>query len=1028
MLEKKVFFDKQDYELLNFINKILIMQKNARVSEDMLNVSLHPHGIKSLAVSRNMRVANAMIRLLGSSQDKDASYRLQALRTLFDEMLNSAKTEFRRNTARVLIEIMKALIRAEGDTQRQLFLASDFRHAAQGKPKVVREFLQEYGLLEMPEDWSQLSFDHHVHDVNSKGRKSSTHLVMDAALKGIRYLTVIYYNFIDEDAASELLYAAKILGLHIRIGIEFSLPFEHKHVQMVWSPSYVTSPVKFMEFLAEAPMQHLMQLGREASAWRAHSVYDVLHAWNTKHCQEFAKATGIQESLLGNVQDADFERFVGAGQASHSHLAEFIYSIIAPAVEERRKSILQEARELNVQEHGDALCVLQEQKAVLDEVSIEYMFDAYMNPSLPKNMNSFTWDKNDPTRPQLLRLTPLSLLDWLTSIQAGGFITLQVGGLTSEDVLVLLWQCQGLISHLEMFNVQQMQQGRLEHVEAVSQLQQALNLGSAPRLKNIVLLMLQERERMDEENLPPCSYHERRKEVLREILCHINSLKDIYASPKLRSRMGTSTTDRPASHRHMGLIFPQTLTPRGRKALAKVCQATPIPFEMDLHYVVSYSPNRTMPQKSLLTRIIRALPGGTHYAHRRHQAWRSQSASIEYSAQGNICLMNLPRKAAQNVTSGMGAEATTSKKLPPRKYLNSKLSNILKVVMGFIPAALAFYYTQTWWVLAWFGPIIWFGITGVRNIIQFVVAGSGFYRYNLLRWNDYVSWSRLCDSLLYTGFSVPLLEVGVRTLLLQDLLNMNTATHTVLVYTVMSAVNGLYISWHNIIRGLPKEAVIGNLFRSVLAIPMSLLFNVIILDFLIYVAQVENAVALVATSSAIISKMASDTVAALIEGYADKKSMVRMRNWDYKTKMKNVFQTYVRLDLAFPQEDINDMLRSPRALLQRAAEKDKELYTEIIINALDLMYFWYYRPRSKEVCQKYIRLMTPEERKVFVSLQLVLMQEREVSLLFVDGLVGRNFSSALAFYLATHKSYIKTVLQMCAVKYEDEESELERIS
>ena len=33
------------------------------------------------------------------------------------------------------------------------------------------------------EDWNQIAFDDHVHDVNTKGRKSSTHLIMDAWIK-----------------------------------------------------------------------------------------------------------------------------------------------------------------------------------------------------------------------------------------------------------------------------------------------------------------------------------------------------------------------------------------------------------------------------------------------------------------------------------------------------------------------------------------------------------------------------------------------------------------------------------------------------------------------------------------------------------------------------------------------------------------------------------------------------------------------------------------------------------------------------
>ena len=44
----------------------------------------------------------------------------------------------------------------------------------------------------------------------------------------------------------------------------------------------------------------------------------------------------------------------------------------------------------------------------------------------------------------------------------------------------------------------------------------------------------------------------------------------------------------------------------------------------------------------------------------------------------------------------------------------------------------------------------------------------------------------MADSLLYTGLSVPLLEVGVRLWLLQDLLGVTVATNPLVVYTVIA--------------------------------------------------------------------------------------------------------------------------------------------------------------------------------------------------------------------------------------------------
>jgi hypothetical protein len=74
------------------------------------------------------------------------------------------------------------------------------------------------------------------------------------------------------------------------------------------------------------------------------------------------------------------------------------------------------------------------------------------------------------------------------------------------------------------------------------------------------------------------------------------------------------------------------------------------------------------------------------------------------------------------------------------------------------------------------GAFIWFGITIFRNILQSVLGGGGFRRSPLLKWNDYVSWDRISDSLFFTGWSVPLLDLLVKTILLNNLFGINTTT------------------------------------------------------------------------------------------------------------------------------------------------------------------------------------------------------------------------------------------------------------
>ncbi|MFQ8736455.1 MAG: hypothetical protein ACLSAH_10950 [Bilophila wadsworthia] len=200
------------------------------------------------------------------------------------------------------------------------------------------------------------------------------------------------------------------------------------------------------------------------------------------------------------------------------------------------------------------------------------------------------------------------------------------------------------------------------------------------------------------------------------------------------------------------------------------------------------------------------------------------SGITQIGEEGNVITMG---GIGGELNNGLRAERT--EKTRPRwlgfSRLSTPISNTLKVLAGFIPALVTFLYTQEWWVLAWFGAPLWFLITGLRNIPQAILGGGGMWSRSLLRWNDYVSWTRVCDSLLYTGLSVPLLEYFIRVLLLEDGLGLTVKDHQFLVFSIIAGANSIYISLHNIYRGFPKEAIIGNLFRSLLAIPVSVFYN-----------------------------------------------------------------------------------------------------------------------------------------------------------------------------------------------------------
>jgi hypothetical protein len=312
-------------------------------------------------------------------------------------------------------------------------------------------------------------------------------------------------------------------------------------------------------------------------------------------------------------------------------------------------------------------------------------------------------------------------------------------------------------------------------------------------------------------------------------------------------------------------------------------------------------------------------------------------------------------------------------------------------------------------VLAWFGAPIWFAITGVRNIIQSVFGAGGLRPSSLIKWDSYISWERISDSLFYTGLSVPLLDYLVKTVILDRTFGIDTATRPVLLYTFIAFANGLYIFAHNKWRGLPKGTATSNLlFRTLLSIPLAFLIDQAAGGVMgaLGVADISG---MLQKWAAIISKAASDCVAGVIEGLADRNEYIEMRADDYAGKLKQLFDAYAQLELLYPETDVLKMLESPGDFMMRLSSEARDLEKIIIVNGLDLLYFWMYQPRARNEFRLLIEGMSRDEREILVRSQSVLRRKPEVSQLLAGGMVGKKFEKALSFYLDSSEEYLNVI-------------------
>ncbi len=1036
----RIFFDKNDYQLLRIVNDVLEKGNQSRNLRSLLVEHMHPHGIKEMAAPRGLRIAYAIAALLGSFEKGQAGDRIKALRSLRDEVFLSATTFYQKNTARVLLQIMKDLLRNPDNELLQLKLAHDFRMVSTGNPRLVRTELAKYHLLEMPEEWNQYAFDDHVHDANTKGRKSPTHLVMDAWIKGIRFLTVVYYNYVSPEVIEELIEASAILDVRVQVGIEMSARFREKYVRFTWEPHGFNNNRALLKFLQEEAVMQLMAEGRKVSTYQQRYVFEVFTVFNDRHRHVLNREL---ELSIEPLQLDDFLEFIGVGQPSVLHLARFIDNTIVNHIQ---KEVVHLKENSEARPEGSPK-VSKQRLERLQAMDVEAIIQRFLLPSHNPEVHNPNHPQDTSDLPELLHLSLRTQLSRLLSLHSSSKFTLNLSNLTIQDTLELLYSCEGMISHIEAYNLKDAAHGMTsgigvggesyhgeavdlkspeQHYALISELQKALNEDNVISLKRVIRAIIwdHEEQRLRLKNhleklpagIPAGEELERefrllqeRKLQLMDILYNLENFHNFYKKRTLGSRIGSGSTGQ-AEHQHgMGLVVLDTLSARAKKAVREGIvnkKRLIIPVSALLTYN-AHNRSHGGAGKSGGNSLVDKLPLFRTKGRCRWYDWSLDGFLVHPGKAGNIATLGgLGRNGEKAGQGRVVVERRARERLDhPWKYLNTNLKNSLKVLLGFIPAFLTFSLTKDWWLLAYFGAFIWFGITGSRNVIQSVLGGGGLRRSPLLPWNSLVSWSRIADSLLYTGFSVPLLDYLVKTLLLDRAFGITTATNPILLYAVMGLANGIYISTHNIFRGLPRNAAVGNFFRSILAIPLAIALNSLI-GLVLQLTGIPDIAGILQKWAAIISKLASDCVAAVIEGLADRQTNIRARLAAYQLKISQLFAVFSRLDLQFPEEDVLEMLQSPKMMMQTLNYEAREQEQLIIVNALDLMYFWMYQPRARKALEIMLQKMTREEWLIFYRSQLVLNRHREISQVFVDGLVGKNFSKALSFYLDRYEQYL----------------------
>ena len=87
----------------------------------------------------------------------------------------------------------------------------------------------------------------------------------------------------------------------------------------------------------------------------------------------------------------------------------------------------------------------------------------------------------------------------------------------------------------------------------------------------------------------------------------------------------------------------------------------------------------------------------------------------------------------------------------------------------------------------------------------------------------------------------------------------------------------------------------------------------------------------------------------------------------------------------------------------------EDLEKIISIHALDFLYFWMYQPRARSTLKLLLRQINEEERHIFVNSQFTLLRKKEISQMFIDGVLGPDFARALSFFLSHSEPYLREI-------------------
>ncbi|MBU1105021.1 MAG: hypothetical protein KKB51_00005 [Candidatus Riflebacteria bacterium] len=761
---------------LSFNNEIshIVDKLNQTLEEPLVKLGhrhvSHPGGFSREFVRRRLTMAEAYIIITKVHNPECVETRLQALRTLTEQSMHAKTITMPINTARVQIFLIKEALKAQGDRRRQMELVADFGRASFGNESVIRGFLKDHGLIEVPEEGKplkalNLGWDDHVHDSMTEGRKTPTRVLIDAFVKGLSRITLLYNSVGEEHIISEAIVAGEILGISVEIGIEFSVGPGGSRRHYIYVPPVFRRSRDLHAFFKEHETAFIrFREGLQKNIEnRYRSIVSVIRQFNETHLPKLNEDfTSDSPCWFAPLEEAELQKIVAYGQPSREHLGELLFERFSVVFLNRVlffkvQSMAAEKRfrrgNFSQWELDTVHAHYHECRQIYIHLSRADLADKYL-----ASRSSVDYDSSFEAE--------LPLLKTLRDLP-GKVILIHPVALGLKNAIKHVIEFAPYITHLETMNLRD---------------SAARNPSDLIVFNKFVFIL---------NNRPVSEIHEflEQQDITGISAEAVENARNITETRAIIPICGSDSSGRNKLIPGMGFIRTSMISPAIKKRF------------LEKHFVLP------LPISKLIL---------------NQGKWSKELPHEDSDHETIICMGKQLPPLLNKVGDERDVELIKFSRF--WRYLNPDLKNLFRLTTGF---SFALY----WMIMFQFdadiltGAIfaaLWFLITFSRNVLVDLIASSGtdFKRWSLHN----VNFDNAYQSLFWTGFSVPILGLVKNNFdTVWPYLKSGMLFESSKFFCICIA-NGIYISTHNRLRNFDRKVIKANFFRSVLSWPIATAF------------------------------------------------------------------------------------------------------------------------------------------------------------------------------------------------------------